>query len=200
VNPSAHPAHENLADVRNATDADIVAATRRWIERAVVGLNLCPFARAPFASGRIRLRVSRATDASQLVEALRDELESLRATDPAVCETSLLIHPFVFADFLDFNDFLDVADELLREMDLEGEIQIASFHPDYQFADTAADAVGNNTNRSPWPTLHLLRESSVEQAVTSGVDTDAIPERNIETLQRLGDSGWRALWNEGDPA
>ena len=178
-----------------ASDADIVAGTRRWIERAVIGLNLCPFARSPFAGGRVRLRVSDATDEAQLVEALREELQVLNDSDLGVCETTLLILPFVFADFLDFNDFLDVADEVLREMDLEGEIQVASFHPDYCFADAAPDAVENNTNRSPWPTLHLLRESSVDQAIASGVDTDAIYERNIETLRRLGDEGWCSLWH-----
>ncbi|MEO7432906.1 MAG: DUF1415 domain-containing protein [Dokdonella sp.] len=176
----------------------MIAATRHWIERAVIGLNLCPFARAPLSMGRVRFRVSHATDGSQLVDALRQELQTLHDADPATWETTLLIHPLVFADFLDFNDFLDDADALLREMDLEGEIQVASFHPDYRFADTEADAIENYTNRSPWPTLHLLRESSVDQAVASGIDTDAIYARNIDTLRRLGDDGWRALWHDSD--
>lgn len=192
--PPAAQAREGQAP----PDDDIIAATRHWIERAVIGLNLCPFARAPLSMGRVRFRVSRATDGSQLVDALRQELQTLHDADPATCETTLLIHPLVFADFLDFNDFLDDADALLREMDLEGEFQVASFHPDYRFADTEADAIENFTNRSPWPTLHLLRESSVDQAVASGMDTDAIYARNIDTLRRLGDDGWRALWRDSD--
>jgi hypothetical protein len=182
------------------SDADIIAAMRRWIERAVVGLNLCPFARAPLQQDRIRFRVSRAADTAALAADLREELAALNGADPLVCETTLLVHPGVLGDFLDFNDFLDDADALLTEMDLDGEIQVASFHPDYQFADAAADAVENCTNRAPYPTLHLLRESSIDQAVASGLDTDAIYLRNIETLRRLGNEGWRALWRSEDPS
>jgi hypothetical protein len=177
-------------------DGEVVAATRRWIERAVIGLNLCPFARAPYAQDRVRISVSRATDVESLAEDLRAELEWLRDADTVEYETSLLVHPFVLGDFADYNDFLDVADALLEDMQLDGEIQIASFHPDYQFADTDHDAIENATNRSPFPTLHLLRESSIDRAVESGIDTDAIYERNIETLRKLGVEGWRALWSE----
>jgi hypothetical protein len=181
------------------SDADITAAMRRWVARAVVGLNLCPFARAPLQQDRIRFRVSRAADTATLAADLRDELQALHAADPLASETTLLIHPGVLGDFLDFNDFLDDADALLAEMELDGEIQVASFHPDYQFADTDADAVENCTNRAPYPTLHLLRESSIDQAVASGIDTDAIYLRNIETLRSLGNEGWRALWHSDDP-
>ena len=177
-------------------DDDAVAATRRWIERAVIGLNLCPFARAPYVQERLRIAVSRATDVESLAEDLRAELEWLRDADAVEYETSLLVHPFVLGEFADYNDFLDVADALLEDMELDGEIQVASFHPDYQFADAPPDAIENATNRSPYPTLHLLRESSIDRAVESGVDTDAIYERNIETLLRLGSEGWRALFNE----
>ena len=180
------------------SDEAAIAATRQWIERAVIGLNLCPFARVPYTQQRVRLRVSRARDAYALADDLREELEWLRDADPETCETSLLIHPFVLTDFLEFNDFLDVADALLDELDLEGEIQVATFHPDYQFADAEPDAIENATNRSPYPTLHLLRESSIDRAVESGIDTDAIYERNIETLRKLGHHGWEALWVEGD--
>lgn len=180
-------------DASAASDAAVIAQTRTWIERAVIGLNLCPFARAPFTRDRVRLVVSHARDTETLLVDLRKELTFLHQTDPLACETTLLIHPQVLGDFLDFNDFLDDAEEALREADLEGELQIASFHPDYQFADTAADAPENRTNRSPWPTLHLLRESSIDAAVESGIDTDAIYERNIETLRKLGDAGWDAL-------
>ncbi|MEO5626251.1 MAG: DUF1415 domain-containing protein [Dokdonella sp.] len=190
----AHPVGESAG----AMDTEVIAMTRRWIERAVVGLNLCPFARAPFTQERIRLRVSHASDTASLLLDLRDELLALQAADAKACETTLLIHPGVLGDFLDFNDFLDDADALLEELDLEGEIQVASFHPDYQFADAHADAVENCTNRSPYPTLHLLRESSIDQAVESGIDTDAIYQRNIETLRGLGPEGWQALWHD-DP-
>ncbi len=176
--------------------ADAIAETQRWIERAVIGLELCPFARAPLVQHRLRMQVSHARDATRLLEDLREELRFLHAADPAHLETTLLIHPFVLEDFLDFNDFLDAADALLHELGLDGEIQVASFHPDYRFADTAADAMENFTNRSPHPTLHLLRESSIDRALASGIDTDAIYARNIETLRRLGADGWDALWSE----
>lgn len=186
--------HGNTTDAPG--DDDAVAATRRWIERAVIGLNLCPFARAPYVQDRLRITVSRARDADALVDDLRKELEWLRDADAKEYETSLLVHPFVLGDFEDYNQFLDVADALLQAMELDGEIQVASFHPDYCFADAHPDDIGNATNRSPWPTLHLLRESSIDRAVESGIDTDAIYERNIETLRKLGRAGWDALRKE----
>lgn len=172
----------------------VVDATRRWIERAVVGLNLCPFARPAFAEGRIRFAVTDATTPEALAEELARELEALAQADPAEVETTLLIHPRVLTDFLDFNDFLDVADAVVGELGLAGVIQVASFHPDYRFADTRPDDVENCTNRSPHPTLHLLREASIERAVASLADPAQIYERNIETLRRLGHEGWRRLW------
>lgn len=147
-------------------EPDAIEATRRWVERVVIGLNLCPFARAPQAEGRVRYVLTDATTEIALVDVLRRELLTLAAVDPAQCETTLLIHPNVLGEFLAFNDFLDVADALLGELELEGVLQIASFHPDYQFADTAPDAIENCTNRSPYPTLHLLREASIERAKT----------------------------------
>ncbi|MFI4968708.1 MAG: DUF1415 domain-containing protein [Lysobacterales bacterium] len=183
-----------------AGDAQIIAATRRWVERAVIGLNLCPFARASLVQQRIRFRVSHASDADALVADLLDEAAMLAGSDPASVETSLLVHPYVFSDFLDYNDFLDVADALLLEMELDGILQIASFHPQYRFADTDPEAPENRTNRAPYPTLHLLRESSVEQATLALPDTDAIFRRNIETLRTLGDAGWEALWRDDDGA
>ena len=184
------------SDENRTSDATVIASTRRWLERAVIGLNLCPFARAPFARQRIRFVVSPARDTRTLLDDLQQELLALHAADPQVCETTLLIHPQMLGDFLDFNDFFDEADEALRTLELEYELQIASFHPDYRFADVAADAIENCTNRSPYPTLHLLRESSIDAAVESGIDTDAIYPRNIETLQKLGSAGWRALWQD----
>jgi hypothetical protein len=175
-------------------DGTVIADTRRWLDRAVIGLNLCPFAKAVVAHDRVGYVVSRATTPEALAADLVRELERLRDTPEDVLETTLLMHPEVLRDFLDFNDFLGVADAALEQLGLEGELQIASFHPDYQFAGTDADDIDNFTNRSPWPTLHLLRESSIERAVAAFPDAADIYERNIETLRRLGPAGWRALW------
>ncbi|MGA0588109.1 DUF1415 domain-containing protein [Dyella sp. KRB-257] len=174
-------------------DAPYVEATRRWVARAVVGLNLCPFARAPFIQGRIRYAVSHARDTDALLDDLCGELQSLAAADAAECETTLLIHPHVLGDFLDYNDFLDVADAAVETLKLDGVLQVASFHPHYQFADTTPDDVENATNRSPFPTLHLLREASVERAAEAMSDPDEIYRRNIDTLRKLGPDGWKAL-------
>ncbi len=190
------PAPFSSAQESPLTDAQVITATRRWIERAVIGLNLCPFARAPYLAQRVRLIVSAAATQEQLAADVREEAQLLADNDPAVIETTLLIHPHVFADFLDYNDFLDVADGLLEEMALDSILQIASFHPGYQFADADADAVENCSNRSPFPTLHLLRETSITQAVDALGDTDAIWQRNITTLRALGTEGWRALWDD----
>ncbi len=178
------------------SDEVVVAATRRWLERAVIGLNLCPFARAPYLKNRVRIVVSPARDEEALLLDLCEELQRLAVTDEDDVETTLLVHPHVLDDFLAFNDFLDVADAALQEMKLEGELQIASFHPDYEFADAPLGDVANFTNRSPFPTLHLLRESSIERAVEAVDDTDAIYERNIARLREMGVAGWNALWRE----
>ncbi len=177
------------------SDEAIVADTRRWLERAVIGLNLCPFAKAAYVKQRVHIAVSHATTPELLLEDLARELEDLRDADPAERETTLLVHPQVLADFLDYNDFLDTADAALEALELDGEIQVASFHPQYQFAGTEPDDAENNSNRSPWPTLHLLREDSIEQAVDSYPDVDEIPERNIAALRQLGNAGWRRLWD-----
>lgn len=178
------------------TDQDPIAATRRWLERAVIGLNLCPFAKAVLAKGQVRFVLSAATTPEQLLEELSSELVLLEQSDPERIDTTLIVHPQVLGDFLDFNDFLDLADGAVAALDLEGEIQVASFHPDYQFAGTAYDEVGNCTNRSPYPTLHLLRESSVERAVAAFPDPEVIVERNLATLEKLGPEGWRRLMAE----
>ena len=172
---------------------DPIAATRRWLQRAVIGLNLCPFAKAVHVKDRIRYVLSEATTPEQLLEELAAELAWLNDTDPAVVDTTLLIHPRVLTDFHDYNDFLDQADAAIDALGLEGEIQVASFHPDYQFAGTDFDDVGNCTNRSPYPMLHLLREASVERAVAAFPYPDAIVDRNIETLEELGVEGYRKL-------
>lgn len=173
--------------------ARVLAATRHWLEHAVIGLNLCPFAKGPHAAGRIRYRVSVARSPEALAADLRDALQQLAAADPAEIETTLLIHPHVLGDFLDYNDFLDEADRIVARLKLQGVLQVASFHPRYQFAGTAPDDVENYTNRSPYPMLHLLRESSIDRAVAAMPDAERIYLRNIDTLHRLGHEGWRCL-------
>ena len=181
------------SDLTTDPTSDPIAATRRWLERAVIGLKLCPFAKAVLNKGQIRFVLSQARTGQALLEELASELVLLEQSDPERIDTTLLIHPQVLNDFLDFNDFLELADGAVAALDLEGEIQIASFHPDYQFAGTAFDEVGNCTNRSPYPTLHLLREASVERAVAAFPDPEVIVERNLETLDKLGFEGWRRL-------
>jgi hypothetical protein len=170
-----------------------IAATRHWLERAVIGLNLCPFAKAVHVKEQIRWVESPARDAQALLEDLVRELQFLAAADPEAVETTLLIHPHALNDFLDYNDFLDPADAAIEELGLAGVLQVASFHPDYQFAGTAADDVENLSNRSPHPMLHLLREDSIDRAVANFPDAATIYERNIETLRRLGAAGWHRL-------
>lgn len=171
----------------------IIAATRTWLEKAVIGLNLCPFAKAVHVKEQVRYAVSTARTPDELQADLARELQRLAAADPEQIETTLLIHPFVLNDFLEYNDFLDIAEETVADLGLEGEIQVASFHPDYQFADAAPDDISNYTNRSPFPILHLLREASIDRAVATFPDAAEIYERNIETMERLGRAGWDAL-------
>ena len=173
---------------------ETVAATRAWLEKAVIGLNLCPFAKTVHVHGRIRYCYSDVTTPEGLLEQLAYELLDLKATDASIVETTLLIHPYVLVDFLAFNEFLQAVDDLVAGLDLDGEYQVASFHPDYQFADSLPDDIENYSNRSPYPTLHLLREASIERAVATFPNAADIYERNIETLRRLGHDGWRRLF------
>ncbi|MGJ4730462.1 DUF1415 domain-containing protein [Luteimonas sp. SDU101] len=173
---------------------------RRWLERAVIGLNLCPFAKAVYAKGQVRIVVSDASTERALLEQLGEELALLRDTPAAAIDTTLLVHPLVLGDFLAYNDFLDEADALVETMALDGVLQVASFHPDYQFADSAPDEVDNLTNRAPYPILHLLREDSVDRAVEAYPEPDAIIERNIATVRGLGFAGWQALLDDADDA
>lgn len=176
--------------------ANIEADIRRWLERAVIGLNLCPFAKAVYAKQQVRIVVSDATTESALRDELAEELLRLRDTPAEAIDTTLLVHPLVLGDFLDYNDFLDVADALVESLDLDGVLQVASFHPDYQFAETEPDDPGNLTNRAPWPVLHLLREASIDRAVEAYPEPDAIIERNIATMQALGADGYRSLLDD----
>lgn len=175
---------------------EIIAKTQHWLETAVIGLNLCPFAKAVVVKQQVRYVVSEATEPAQLLEELQRELEHLAEANPEKLDTTLLIHPAVLQDFYDYNDFLDVADSLLEDLDLDGILQIASFHPDYQFADSMPDDIENYSNRAPYPCLHLLREDSIERAVEAVPDAANIYERNMQTLRELGLEGWQKLMAE----
>ena len=169
---------------------------RRWLERAVIGLNLCPFAKAVYIKGQVRIVVSDASTERALLEQLGEELALLRDTPAEQVDTTLLVHPQVLGDFLDYNDFLDDADALIEAMDLDGVLQVASFHPHYQFAGTEPDDAENLTNRAPYPILHLLREDSIDRAVAAYPQPDAIIERNMATMRELGADGFRKLLSE----
>ena len=174
-------------------EEEVLAQTRHWLEKAVIGLNLCPFAKAVYVKNQVRLVVSRARHADDLLEELDRELDLLVATPADEIDTTLLIHATLFEDFLDFNDFLEVADGVVEEHGLEGVIQLASFHPRFQFDGTEPDDISNYTNRAPFAMLHLLREASVEKAVEAFPQAETIIEENIKTLEKLGQAGWNAL-------
>lgn len=175
------------------TDDEVLEQTRLWLEKAVIGLNLCPFAKAVYVKNQVRLVVSHARHADDLLEELDSELDLLMATPAEETETTLLIHPTLFDDFLDFNDFLELAEGVVSEHGLDGVVQLTSFHPRFQFDGTGPDDIGNYTNRAPFAILHLLREESVERAVAAFPEADAIFEENIRTLEKLGHEGWKAL-------
>ncbi|MGF6774471.1 hypothetical protein P3T18_006986 [Paraburkholderia sp. GAS199] len=171
----------------------VIAATRHWLTQAVIGLNLCPFAKAVHVKNQIRYAVSDATDLEGVLTDLESEIQTLVAADPETIDTTLLILPQALPDFLDYNDCLFFAERLLKQLRLEGVIQIASFHPHYQFEDSEPDDIENYTNRAPYPILHLLREDSIERAVQAFPDAEAIYQRNQETLRRIGLQGWNDL-------
>jgi len=177
-------------------DDTVIARTRCWIEKAVVALNLCPFARKPYEGEQVRYVVSHAQTPDELFIDLQHELEHLRQSDPQVVETTVLIHPWVLNDFLDYNDFLGVVDELIENGGYGGEFQVASLHPDYQFAGTKSDDAENYTNRSPYPILHLLREELLARAISTYARPDKIPERNIRLMEQLGTVKMQAMLDE----
>lgn len=177
----------------DGSDTDPIEMTRRWVERVVVGLNLCPFAKAVQARGQVRYVLSGAETPEALLADLVEALRHLADTPAEQADTTLLVHPGVLGDFLDYNDFLDIADAAVAELGLEGVIQVASFHPDYRFADSDPGDIENHSNRSPFPMLHLLREASIDRAVAAYPDPDAIIERNQDTLRRLGHAGLRRV-------
>ncbi len=171
-------------------DEQDLADMRRWIEEAVIGLNLCPFAKSVYVKNQVRIVVSHARHLDAFLDDLDSELEFLRDTPAEQVDTTLLVHPTLFPDFFVFNDFLNVVDEVVEEHELEGVIQVAHFHPEFVFEGVEADDVTNFTNRAPYPALHLLREESVERAVASGDSAEEIVERNLRTLRELGRDGW----------
>lgn len=171
--------------------AAVVAATRHWLARAVIGLNLCPFAKAVYVKEQIRYVVSHARDFAEVLADLERELQALAAADPQQIDTTLLILPYALTDFIDYNDALYFADRLLAQLKLDGTLQIASFHPQYRFEGSAPDDIENYTNRAPYPILHLLREASIERAVEAFPDAADIYEKNQATLRSLGPDGWR---------
>ena len=175
------------------TDDEVLKQTRHWLEKAVIGLNLCPFAKSVYVKNQVRLVVSHARHADDLLEELDRELDLLAATPAEEIDTTLLIHPALFDDFLDFNDFVEIAENVVDEHGLEGVVQLASFHPKFQFEGTEPDDIGNYTNRAPFAMLHLLREESIDRAVASFPQAEAIFEENIRTLENLGPAGWQAL-------
>ncbi|CAN7250999.1 DUF1415 domain-containing protein [Acidovorax sp. Leaf78] len=176
-----------------AAPSPFIQDTVRWLERAVIGLNLCPFAKGVHVKGQIHYAVALTPHVDEVLELLREELAALVATPAQERDTSLLILAHCLQDFLDFNDFLGQADALLEQMELAGTVQIASFHPQFQFAGTDVDDVTNCTNRSPYPTLHLLREESIDRAVEVFPEAESIFERNMEVLEALGTKGWEEL-------
>ena len=182
-----------MNDASADASANALADTQRWLQRAVIGLNLCPFAKAVQQKGQIRFVCSSASDAETLAADLAAEIQHLAAADPQHIDTTLLVHPQVLQDFDDYNQFLDTADALLASLHLRGVLQIASFHPHYRFAGTSDDDIGNCSNRSPHPMLQLLREASVDRAVAAFPDAADIYLRNIQTLRRLGWPAWQAL-------
>jgi hypothetical protein len=175
---------------------EVIQNTQEWLLKAVIGLNLCPFAKSVHVKEQIRYVVSDATNIEQLLEQLAQELEHLAEISPEKTDTTLLIHPNVLQDFLEYNDFLDLADGLIEELKLDGQLQIASFHPLYQFADTEFDDITNFTNRAPYPTLHLIREDSIDRAVEAFPEAESIYETNMTTLRKLGLDGWRKLFSK----
>jgi hypothetical protein len=182
-----------VTTIASLSDAQVLAQTVVWLEKAVIGLNLCPFAKGVHAKGQIHYAISHSVESADLLGELATELAALQAFDPQLRDTTLLVAPQCMPEFWEFNDFQARANKVLRKLGLEGVIQIASFHPDFQFAGTEVDDISNYTNRAPFPILHLIREDSIARAVEAFPNAEMIFEKNIETLQVIGLEGWQAL-------
>ncbi|WP_290517543.1 DUF1415 domain-containing protein [Alcanivorax sp.] len=183
-----------MNDMEKMETTDPIKQTRQWLEDVVIGLNLCPFARKPFNAGQVRLTISDSRNVETLLGDLHEELDRMDRTPADDIDTTLLIITDQLQDFLDYNDVLDLADGLLEQQGWEGTYQIASFHPAYQFADTAVDDPENYTNRAPYPILHILREASLDKGLASYPNPEQIPERNMDTLNGLTEAQWLALF------
>nr|WP_295786930.1 DUF1415 domain-containing protein [Rhodoferax sp.] len=182
-----------MNDALAGADTVVIEDTKRWLQRAVIGLNLCPFAKAVDVKCQIHYAVSRCVGFKDLLADLHQELKGLVALTPAIRDTTLLIAPDALAEFLEFNDFLAQANRLLAKLGYGGVFQIASLHPLYEFADSQSDDIANFTNRSPYPTLHILREASIDRAVKAFPHAESIFQTNIDTMERMGRAGWDAL-------
>ena len=182
-----------MTDTAHLNTNTVSEHTKQWLEKAVIGLNLCPFAKAPHVKNLVRIVVSEARHLDGFLEDLDRELQLLGNTPASELETTLLVHPTLFPDFETFNQMLEIADDAVVENELEGIVQIASFHPDFQFEGTEADDISNYTNRSPYPTLHLIREDSIAKAAEAFPDSSAIFDRNIALLEKMGHEGWDKL-------
>ena len=182
-----------MTDTAHLDTNTVSEHTKQWLEKAVIGLNLCPFAKAPHVKNLVRIVVSKARHLDGFLEDLDRELQLLGNTPASELETTLLVHPTLFPDFETFNQMLEIADDAVVENELEGIVQIAPFHPDFQFEGTEADDISNYTNRSPYPTLHLIREDSITKAAEAFPDASAIFDRNIALLEKMGHEGWDKL-------
>lgn len=182
-----------MARMTTELAATVVADVRHWLEQAVIGLNLCPFAKATYVKEQVHYAVCAAQTEDEALQAVHDELIALMETPVEERETTLVIFPAMFDDFLYFNDFAGAADDILADLGLEGELQIAYFHPRFQFDGTEPEEISNATNWAPYPILHLLRETSIDRAVETYPEVDVIPDRNIELLEHLGVEGWNKL-------
>ena len=182
-----------MTDTAHLDTNTVSEHTKQWLEKAVIGLNLCPFAKAPHVKNLVRIVVSESRHLDGFLEDLDRELQLLGNTPASELETTLLVHPTLFPDFETFNQMLEIADDAVIENELEGIVQIAPFHPDFQFEGTEADDINNYTNRSPYPTLHLIREDSIVKAAEAFPDASAIFDRNIALLEKMGHEGWDKL-------
>ena len=177
----------------NDPTSQVITDSQKWLERAVIGLNLCPFAKSVHVKSLIRYAISDAKSESELLADLQSELIFLNSVSPTITDTTLLIAPMCLHDFLEFNQFILKANKSLTKLDLDGIFQIATLHPQYQFAGTDVDDITNYTNRAPYPTLHLLRESSIDRALQAIPNAESIFEVNMNTMRRIGLEGWRDL-------
>ena len=171
------------------TEKEIIQTVKNWIANFIIQYNLCPFAKKPFVQNKISYIVYEGEDLEELATILQQTFTDLQTISRSSLETTIIILPNLLQNFNDYLAFLEVANRLIFALRLEGIIQIASFHPNYQFAGTNKEDVTNYTNRSPFPLIHLLREDSVTEAVTHYEDIEEIPERNMELMRQLRKDG-----------